>query len=47
MSDAEKAALRPTSAREIEESLSFALRFDGRKRFRHADEAMSETCPMG
>ncbi len=41
MSDEEKAALRPASAQEIEESLSFALRFEGRKRVRHADEAMA------
>ena len=41
MSGGEKAALRPASAQEIEVSLSFALRFDGRKRVRHADEAMA------
>jgi hypothetical protein len=41
MSDEEKGALRPASAQEIEESLSFALRFDGRERVRHADEAMA------
>jgi hypothetical protein len=41
MSDEEKATLRPASAQEITDSLSFALRFDGRKRVRHADEAMA------
>jgi hypothetical protein len=33
--------LLPATAAEIQESLSFALRFDGRKRVRHADEAMA------
>jgi hypothetical protein len=41
MSGEEKATLRPANAQEIAESLSFALRFDGRKRARHADEAMA------
>jgi hypothetical protein len=41
MSDDEKAALRPASAQEIQESLSFALRCEGSKRIRHADEAMA------
>jgi hypothetical protein len=41
MGDEEKAALRPASAQEIQESLSFALRFEGHKWVRHADEAMA------
>jgi hypothetical protein len=41
MSDDEKTALHPASAWEMEESLSYALRFDGRKRIRHADDAMA------
>jgi hypothetical protein len=34
-------ALRPATADEIAESLCFALRYDGRKRVHHADEAMA------
>ncbi len=41
MSDDDKLNLRPASAHEIEESLSFALRFSGRKRVHHADDAMA------
>jgi hypothetical protein len=41
MSDEDKLNLRPASAQEIEESLSFALRFSGRKRVHHADDAMA------
>ena len=41
MSDDDKLNLRPASAQEIEESLSFALRFSGRKRVHHADDAMA------
>jgi hypothetical protein len=33
--------LRPATAEEIAETLSFALRYDGRKRVHHADEAMA------
>ena len=33
--------LRPATAAEIAESLSFALRYDGRRRVHHADEAMA------
>lgn len=33
--------LRPATAEEIAESLSFALRYDGRRRVHHADEAMA------
>jgi hypothetical protein len=33
--------LRPATAEEIAESLCFALRYDGRKRVHHADEAMA------
>ena len=41
MSDDDKLNLRPASAQELEESLSFALRFSGRKRVHHADDAMA------
>ncbi len=41
MSDDDKLDLRPASQEEIEQSLSFALRYDGRKRVRHADDAMA------
>ncbi len=41
MSDDDKASLRPASPEEIEQSLSFALRYDGRRRVRHADDAMA------
>jgi hypothetical protein len=33
--------LRPASAEEIADSLSFALRYEGRKRVHHADEAVA------
>ncbi len=33
--------LRPATAAEIADSLSFALRYDGRRRVHHADEAMA------
>ena len=41
MSDDDKVNLRPASPEEIEQSLSFALRFDGRRRVHHADDAMA------
>ena len=41
MSDDDKLKLRPATQEEIEQSLSFALRYDGRKRVRHADDAMA------
>ncbi len=41
MTEDDKRNLRPASAEEIEQSLSFALRYDGRKRVRHADDAMA------
>ncbi len=41
MSDDDKLGLRPATAQEIEESLSFALRYAGRKRVHHADDAMA------
>ncbi len=41
MTDDDKRGLRPASHEEIEQSLSFALRYDGRKRVRHADDAMA------
>lgn len=34
--------LRPATAEELKEALSFALRFDGRKRHHHADGFMAE-----
>jgi hypothetical protein len=37
----DKLSLRPASALEIQESLSFALRYAGRKRVHHADETMA------
>ncbi len=33
--------LRPATAEEIAESISFALRYDGRRRVSHADEIMA------
>jgi hypothetical protein len=33
--------LRPATSDEIATSLSFALRYDGRKRVHHADDAMA------
>ena len=41
MTDDDKRDLRPASQEEIEQSLSFALRYAGRKRVHHADEAMA------
>lgn len=41
MTENDKRELRAASAEEIEQSLSFALRYDGRKRVRHADDAMA------
>ncbi len=41
MSDDDKLELRPATAQEIEDTLSFALRFTGRKRVHHADDAMA------
>ena len=40
MSDDEP-SLRPATAAEIADSLSFALRYDGRRRVHHADDAMA------
>lgn len=37
----ENPRLHPATPEEIAESLSFALRYDGRKRVFHADEAMA------
>ena len=34
-------ALRPATPEEVEETLSFGLRYDGRKRVHHADEIMA------
>ncbi len=33
--------LRPATAEEIAQSLSYALRYEGRKRVHHADEVMA------
>ena len=33
--------LRPATPAEIADALSFALRYDGRKRVHHADDAMA------
>ena len=33
--------LRPAAADELVQALSFALRYDGRRRVRHADEVMA------
>jgi hypothetical protein len=33
--------LRPATPNEIAETLSFALRYEGRKRIHHADDAMA------
>ena len=41
MTDDDKRGLRPASHEEIEQSLSFALRYAGRKRVHHADDAMA------
>ena len=41
MNEDDKPDLRPATAREIEESLSFALRYAGRRRVHHADEMMA------
>jgi hypothetical protein len=41
MSDGDEPRLRPASPEEVEQSLSFALRFDGRRRVHHADDAMA------
>ena len=41
MNEDDKPGLRPATAREIEESLSFALRYAGRRRVHHADEIMA------
>ena len=41
MSDDDKLSLRPATPREIEDTLSFALRFSGRRRVHHADDAMA------
>ena len=41
MSDDDKLDLRPVSFKEVEETLSFALRYAGRKRVHHADDVMA------
>ena len=41
MTDDDKRNLRPASPGEVEQSLSYALRYDGRRRVRQADDAMA------
>ena len=41
MSTDDARPLRPATPEEIAESISFALRYDGRRRVHHADEAMA------
>ena len=41
MSDDDKLDLRSVPFKEIEETLSFALRYAGRKRVHHADDVMA------
>ncbi len=41
MSDDDKLELRPAITGELQESLSFALRYEGRKRVHHADDVMA------
>jgi hypothetical protein len=42
MSDDDKLELRPATTQEIEESLSFALRYAGRRRVHHADDVIGQ-----
>lgn len=41
MTEDDKFKLRPASTEEVEQNLSVALRYDGRKRVHHADDAMA------
>ena len=41
MSDDDKLKLRIATSEEIQETLSYGLRFAGRKRVRHADDIMA------
>lgn len=41
MTEDEKRELHPATAAELQETLSFALRFEGRKRVHQADDAMA------
>ncbi|NPD70134.1 hypothetical protein HN018_22715 (plasmid) [Lichenicola cladoniae] len=41
MTDDDKRTLRPASTSELEETLSFALRFAGKKRVHTADDVMA------
>ena len=41
MTDDDKRALHPATAAELEETLSFALRYAGRKRVHTADDVMA------
>jgi len=38
----ERAGLHAANVDEVAEALSFALRYDGRRRVHHADEAMAQ-----
>ena len=40
--DKVSAGLRPAAASEIEENLSFALRYAGKRRVHHADDVMAQ-----
>ena len=41
MSDDDKLQLRAATMDELQDSLSFALRYEGRKRVHHADDVMA------
>ena len=41
MTEDDKRNLRVASTEEVQQSLSFALRYDGPRRVRHADDAMA------
>ena len=41
MSDDDKLHLQAATTAELQETLSFALRFEGRKRVHHADDVMA------
>ena len=43
MSDNDEPQLHPASTAKLPESLSFALRFEGRKRVHHADDVIGDT----
>ena len=47
MTDDDKRTLHPATAAELEETLSFALRYAGRKRVHTADDVMARGRPSG